>query len=36
MYLTNKYGAMMQEMKQDVKTMSTSVDVAMNNYIKQD
>lgn len=34
MYLTNKYGKIMKEMKDDVKEMSTSVDVAMNNYIK--
>ena len=36
MYLTNKYGSMMKEMKEDVKSMATSVDTAMNNYIKQD
>lgn len=36
MYLTNKYGSMMKEMKGDVKSMATSVDTAMNNYIKQD
>ena len=34
MYLTNKYGKIMKEMKDDVKDMSTSVEVAMNNYIK--
>jgi len=36
MYFTNKYGSMMKEMKGDVKSMATSVDTAMNNYIKQD
>ena len=36
MYLTNKYSGMMKELKSDVKDMSTSVDVALNNYIKKD
>ena len=36
MYLTNKYSGMMKELKSDVKDMSTSVDVALNNYIKND
>jgi len=36
MYLTNKYSGMMKELKNDVKDMSTSVDVALNNYIKKD
>lgn len=34
MYLTNKYSGLMNELKQDVKDMSTSVDVAMTHYIK--
>ena len=36
MYLTNKYSGMMKELKNDVKDMSTSVNVALNNYIKKD
>ena len=36
MYLTNKYGGMMDELKSDVQDMSTSVNVAMDTYIKQD
>ena len=36
MLLTNKYSGMMKELKNDVKDMSTSVDVALNNYIKKD
>ena len=36
MYLTNKYSGMMKELKSDVKDMSTSADVALNNYIKKD
>lgn len=36
MYLTNKYGGMMDELKSDVQDMSTSVGVALDNYIKQD
>ena len=35
-YLTNKYSGMMKESKDDVKDMSTSVDVALNDYIKID
>jgi len=35
-YLTTKYSGMMKELKNDVKDMSTSVDVALNNYIKKD
>ena len=36
MYLTNKYSGMMTQLKSDVKDMSTSIDVALNNYIKKD
>ena len=36
LYLTNKYGDMVEELKNDVKDMGTSVDVALNNYIKKD
>jgi len=36
MYLTNKYGDMMGELKSDVQDMSTSIGTAMDNYIKQD
>ena len=36
MYLTNKYSGMMTQLKSDVKDMSTSLDVALNNYIKKD
>ena len=36
MYLTNKYGDMMGELKNDVLDMSTSIGTAMDNYIKQD
>lgn len=35
-YLTTKYGDMMEELKSDVQDMSTSVNVALDNYIKQD
>ena len=35
-YLTTKYGDMMEELKSDVKDMSTSVGVALDTYIKQD
>ena len=35
MYLTNKYGDMVEELKEDTKDMSTSVGVALNNYIKE-
>jgi len=34
MYLTNKYGDMIGELKKDTKEMSTSVDVALDTYIK--
>jgi hypothetical protein len=35
MYLTNKYGSLMNELKSDTADMGTSVDVALNNYIKE-
>ena len=35
-FLTDKYGDVMEELKKDTKAMATSVDVAMNNYIKED
>ena len=35
-YLTDKYGDKMQELKDDVGAMGTSVDVAQSNYIKAD
>ena len=34
MYLTNKYGDLMKELKTDVSDMGTIVGVAMNNCIK--
>lgn len=34
LYLTNKYGDTLDELKSDVAQMGTSVDVAKNNYIK--
>jgi len=34
-FLTDKYGDVMEELKKDTKAMATSVDVAMNNYIKE-
>jgi hypothetical protein len=34
MYLTNKYSKVMEEMKDDAKSMATSVGVAQTNYIK--
>jgi hypothetical protein len=33
-YLSSKYSGMMKELKDDTKHMGTSVDVAMDNYIK--
>lgn len=33
-YLTSKYGTMMTDLKKDTTDMGTSVDVAMNTYIK--
>jgi hypothetical protein len=35
-FLTSKYGDLMNELKEDTKQMATSVDTAMNNYIKTD
>jgi len=35
MYLTNKYGDMVEELKEDTKDMSTSVGTALNKYIKE-
>jgi hypothetical protein len=35
MYLTHKYGDVIEDLKQDTKDMSTSVGTAMNNYIKE-
>jgi hypothetical protein len=35
-YLTDKYGDKLQELKEDVGAMGTSVDVAQSNYIKAD
>ena len=34
-YLTSKHGVMMQELKGDTSDMGTSVDVALNTYIKK-
>jgi hypothetical protein len=34
-YLTSKYGTMMTDLKKDTTDMGTSVDVAMNTYIKK-
>lgn len=34
-YLSNKYSGVIKELNNDVKDMSTSVDVALNNYIKK-
>ena len=35
-YLTSKYGDMMESLVSDVEEMSTSITVAMDTYIKQD
>jgi len=35
MYLTNKYGSVIEDLKEDTKDMSTSIGVALNNYIKE-
>jgi hypothetical protein len=35
LYLSNKYSGMVEDLKNDVKDMGTSVDVALNNYIKK-
>ena len=34
-YLTDKYSGVVDELKKDTKAMSTSVGVALNNYIKE-
>jgi hypothetical protein len=34
-YLSSKYGSMMKELKEDTADMGTSVDTALNNYIKK-
>jgi len=35
-FLTGKYGAATEELKKDTEAMGTSVDTALNNYIKKD
>ena len=35
LYLSNKYSNIVEDLKNDVKDMGTSVDVALNNYIKK-
>ena len=35
MYLSYKYSGIVEELKKDTKNMATSVDVALNNYIKK-
>ena len=35
MYLSNKYGDMVDELNSDTKEMGTSVDVALSTYIKE-
>ena len=35
MYLSYKYGDMVDELKSDTKDMGTSVDVALSTYIKE-
>jgi hypothetical protein len=35
-YLTSKYGKVMKELDNDVKSMATSKDVALDHYIKKD
>ena len=35
-YLTEKYGDVVKEMKEDVGAMGTSTETAQNNYIKSD
>ena len=35
MYLSNKYSGIVEELKKDTKNMTTSVDVALNNYKTQ-
>ena len=35
LYLTNKYGDMVEELKKDTTDMATSVDTALSTYIKK-
>jgi hypothetical protein len=35
MYLSNKYSNIVEDLKNDTKNMGTSVDMALNNYIKK-
>jgi hypothetical protein len=35
MYLSNKYGDMVDDLKDDVKYMGTSVDLALSTYINE-
>jgi hypothetical protein len=35
LYLTNKYGDIVEDLKNDTKNMGTSVDVALSTYIKK-
>jgi len=35
LYLTNKYGDMVEELKKDTTDMGTSVDTALSTYIKK-
>ena len=35
MYLSNKYSNVIEELKDDVADMSTSLGTALNNYIKE-
>jgi hypothetical protein len=35
MYLSNKYSGIIENLKKDTTDMGTSVDVALNNYIKK-
>jgi len=36
MYLSNKYSNVIEELKDDVKSMATSVETALSTYIKED
>jgi hypothetical protein len=36
LYLTDKYAAVMKEMKEDTQAMGTSTGTAQTNYIKKD
>jgi len=35
-FLSSKYGNLVNELKEDTKQMGTSIDTALNNYIKKD